>query len=210
MIENLIFQLQVLSQQVPLPIFTAVGSLIEEIISPLPSQAIMIFAGSLAKTEHVGQLMLVFMALTGAIGKTVGCLFYYVFADKIEDLIVPRYGKYIGVSHEQLERVGKKLGHTWADDVALFFLRLIPAIPSSPVSIACGLIKVSLRTFIVTALLGSFLRNWFYLLIGFYGWEAYRRSLRPFLQYREYLFLVLGVVILGGGIWFYRRWRKKS
>lgn len=198
------------SQQVPLPVFTAVGSLIEEIISPIPSQAIMIFGGSLARAAHTGQLMLVLMALTGAVGKTLGSLLYYVFADKIEDIIVPRFGKYIGISHEQLEQVGKKLGRGWADDIALFLLRLIPAVPSSPVSVACGLIKIDLRTFIVTAFFGSFFRNWMYLLIGFYGWEAYRRFLQPFLPYQKYIIPSLVLVGVGLAILGYRYWRRKK
>ncbi len=210
MFSALTHDLLALSQQVPLPIFTAIGSFIEEIFSPLPSQAVMVFAGSLARAVRTGQVVLMLMALTAAVGKTLGCLLYYVFADKIEDIVVPRYGKYIGISHEQLEQVGKKLGRGWADDVALLLLRLIPAVPSSPVSVACGLIKIDLRTFIVTAFIGSFFRSWMYLLIGFYGWEAYHRLLRPFLPYQRYVIPALVLGCMGLAIWGYRYWQKKK
>lgn len=210
MFSTLTHHLLALSQQVPLPVFAAVGSFIEEVISPLPSQAIMVFGGSLARAAQAGQLMLVFMAATGAVGKTLGSLVYYVFADKIEDVIVPRYGKYIGISHEQLEQVGKRLGRGWGDDVVLLLLRLIPAVPSSPVSVACGLIKIDLRTFIVTALLGSFFRNWMYLSIGFYGWEAYHRFIRPFLPYQRYVIPALLLGCMGLAIWGYRYWQRKK
>ncbi len=197
-----------LGQQVPLPVFTAAGSLIEEIISPLPSQGIMLFAGSLARSAHAGQWMLFFMALTGAFGKTLGCYIYYFFADKIEDKIMPRFGKYFGITHEQLERVGKRLGKGWADDVALFLLRLIPAVPSSPVSVACGLIKLNIRTFLWTAFAGSFLRNWFYLLIGYFGWEAVRRFIRPMAPYAHFWPVLAGLAGLIALYFGYRFWRK--
>jgi len=209
MVESLMNQVLALSQVVPLPIFTVVGSFVEEIVSPIPAQAIMLVGGSLARVQYAGLWMLVLMAFTGAIGKLLGSVVYYVFADKIEDIIVPRYGKYIGVTHEQLEMVGKKLGRGWRDDIVLFILRLLPIVPSAPVSVACGLFKIDLRTFIITSFFGSFFRNVFYLLIGYYGWEAYQRFMQSLAPYKGLFITVLGVVVLGVGYMAYRSWKRR-
>lgn len=209
MIEHILQEVLALSQVVPLPVFTAIGSLVEELISPIPAQAIMLLGGSLAHAQYASLWLILFMAFTGSVGKLIGSVLYYVFADKVEDLIVPRYGKYLGITHEQLERVGARLGRGLRDDIALLLLRLIPVIPSGPVSVACGLFKINLQTFVVTALIGSFFRNIFYLLIGYYGWDAYRRFVRSLSEYKL-LFLVAGtLVVLGGLIWGYRAWKRR-
>jgi membrane protein DedA with SNARE-associated domain len=210
MLEVLVNQVFALSQMVPLPVFTAVGSLIEELISPIPAQAIMLLGGSLAKTQYASQWMLVVMAFTGAIGKSLGSIVYYMFADKIEDVIVPRYGKYIGVTHEQLELVGKKLGNGFKDDIVLFLLRLLPIVPSAPVSVACGLFKIDLWTFVITAFIGSFFRNLFYLLIGYHGWEAYRYFMQSLVSYKQPFVGGLIVVVLALLALTYRAWKKKQ
>lgn len=207
--QHFLFYLLALSQHAPLPVFTAIGSLVEELISPIPTQAVMFLAGSLARAGRAGLGMLVFMAVTGALGKVIGSFLYYFFADKIEDVIVPRFGKYIGISHEQLERVGKRLGRGWRDDIGLLILRLIPAVPSAPVSVACGLFKIDLRTFIWTAFVGSFARNALYLLIGYYGWSAYQRFIHSFAPYKPYFFGALAIVSIILLVFAYRYWKKR-
>lgn len=210
MVEALMNQVLALSQVVPLPIFTVVGSFVEEIISPIPAQATMLLGGSLARVQYAGMWMLVLMAFTGAIGKLLGSLVYYVFADKIEDIVVPRYGKYIGVTHEQLELVGKKLGKGWKDDAVLLILRLLPVVPSAPVSVACGLFKIDLRTFIITTFLGSLFRNLFYLLIGYYGWDAYQRFVQSLAHYKGSFGIVIAlIVVVGAGYLAHRSWKRR-
>ncbi len=210
MFQALVLHVFGLSQYVPLPVFTALGSLLEELVWPIPGQAVMLLAGSLARSAGAGILLLCFIALTGAVGKVAGCLLYYVFADKIEDVIMPRYGKYFGITHEQLERVGKKLGRGWKDDVALLILRLLSPIPSAFVSIACGLFKIDLKTFIVTSFIGSYLRNILFLFIGYYGWAAYQRFLESFRPYLPFIGSLVGVFCLAGGIVGYWFWKKRK
>jgi membrane protein DedA with SNARE-associated domain len=42
-----------LATQVPLPAYVFVGEIIEELISPIPSQAVLMTAGSIAKTQDL-------------------------------------------------------------------------------------------------------------------------------------------------------------
>lgn len=161
---NLLHQI---SAVVPLPIFTFLGALIEEIIAPIPSPLVMTLSGSLAASQGANWGTIGFLALVGAIGKTIGSYIVYFVADKGEDLVLGKFGKFVGVSHREVEIIGKHLNKGWRDDVILFLLRAVPIMPTAPVSIVCGLIKLNVRTYITSTFLGTLVRNIFYLYLGF-------------------------------------------
>lgn len=167
--------LHLAAEKLPLEWFVLAGSFIEEIISPIPTYAVMATAGSAAHVQgdHVGWIFV--LAIIGALGKTVGSFLYYILADLFEDVIMPKYGKYLGVTHQDIEAIGARF-HKGAPDVwALVGLRVIPVIPSVPISILAGLIKVPARVFIWTTMLGNTIKNVAYLFMGYFGLEVFRR-----------------------------------
>jgi membrane protein DedA with SNARE-associated domain len=159
--------LQMLGTIVPLPVFVVLGALIEEIIAPIPSPFVMTAAGSIAAAQHQPIWMLGVLALLGAAGKTFGSYVLYVLADKIENLLGSRLGKLIGISHEEIESIGKVLNHGWRDDFLIFALRAIPIVPTAPVSLVAGLIKVNLKTYLTATFVGIVVRNLIYLYLGY-------------------------------------------
>lgn len=156
-----------LAQAIPLPIFTFFGSLIEEIIAPIPSPVVMTLAGSLASAANQNWVYIILLALTGSVGKTIGAYAIYIIANKAEDVIVSKFGKFIGVSEKDVEKISKRLNSGKRDDFVLFLLRAIPIIPTAPVSVVCGLIKIKMKTYLYTTFLGTLVRNIFYLYLGF-------------------------------------------
>ncbi|NBO17531.1 MAG: hypothetical protein EBV07_01430 [Proteobacteria bacterium] len=67
---NLLIQyLKEISSTLPLPVFTFIGALLEEIIAPIPSPIVMTLAGSLAAAANFSYLYLLLLALTGSFGK---------------------------------------------------------------------------------------------------------------------------------------------
>lgn len=167
MIEFFINLLHKWSEAVPLPLFVVLGSFMEEIIAPIPSPIVMTLAGSLSKSHGDHVSVLLFLALIGAIAKSIGGYIIYILADKFEDVIVGRWGKYLGLNHKQLEAIGGKLGRGWKDSVALFLLRATPIMPTAPVSFAAGILKLNLKTYIISSAVGLFVRNMFYLYLGY-------------------------------------------
>jgi membrane protein DedA with SNARE-associated domain len=149
------------------PWFTFFGTMVEEIVAPIPSPIVMMLGGSFAASLHKGFVYLLFLALTGTIGKTIGSYVIYIIADKFEDILSSRFGKLIGITHQHIEEIGKRFGNGWKDNIAIFLLRAIPIMPTAPVSFVSGIIKVDIKTYLLAGAAGLFVRNIFYLYLGF-------------------------------------------
>ena len=141
--------LHTLSETLPLPIFVSAGAAIEEIVAPIPSPLVMTLGGSLSASLDKGALYLV-----------------YFISDRAEDLVLNKFGRFLGVSHKEVERMGSQLSGGIKDDLVMLALRAIPIIPTAPVSIISGLLKINLVTFLWTTFVGYTIRNYFYLYLG--------------------------------------------
>ncbi len=167
--EKFLSSLHTLSEQVPLPVFTSVGGLIEELIAPIPSPLVMTTAGSIALDQEQTAFYIVVISLFAAVGKTIGAIIIYYFADKAEDLVLTKFGKFLGITHREVESFGKRFNNTWKDDVVLFLLRAIPVFPGAPVAAVAGLIKINMRTYIQSTFLGVWVRSMIFGYIGYFG-----------------------------------------
>jgi len=155
---------------VPLPIFVIVGAIAEEIIAIIPSPFVPLTAGSMAISQNKTVLYLLFLAFIGACAKTCASSLMYWLADKLEDVITKgKIGKLLGLESDDIERYGKMFSKGKKDDILLVILRALPFVPTLPVTIVAGLIKMDFKTFFVSTLIGIFFRNAFYLLAAFYG-----------------------------------------
>jgi membrane protein DedA with SNARE-associated domain len=172
MMDQVTAWLAAFSAVVPLELFVFAGSIIEEIIAPIPSILITSIAGTLALTAGYGILGLVWLSLIAALGKTIGCVVIYMVADKAEGLIVGRLGKYIGVSHEEVERMGTYFKGGMRDYAILILIRALPVLPSLPISVMAGVIKFPFMPHAVATYIGSFLRSVLFIGFGYLGLSA--------------------------------------
>jgi len=186
-----------LAQIMPAPWFTFIGAFVEEVVAPIPSPFVMTLAGSLAAAQNSTWMYLLWLALIGAVGKTIGSYLVYAVSDKGEDFVLGKFGKYLGVSHREVEIIGKQLNHGRRDDIVLFLLRAVPIMPTAPVSIVCGLIKLNKRTYIVSTFFGTLVRNMMYLYLGFTSVDALE-SLNEGIEAQEKIgyVILLGIVAL--------------
>jgi len=173
MINQIVDYIKMLAGSTPLDIFVFIGSFIEEVIAPIPSPLVMMIAGTLAHAQNHTLLYLFWLALVASIGKTIGSWFFYILADKTEDLVLTRFGKILGISHKEVENIGKHFNGGWRDDVILFLLRALPIIPTSPVSLVCGFIKLNIRTYLRATFFGYFIRSFIFLYLGYTGIATY-------------------------------------
>lgn len=207
MFASVIAWLESMAQSVPLPVFVMVGGIIEEIIAPIPSPLVSVLAGSITATQQLGMPYLLWICALATFTKTLGAYVFYVIGDKLEDLAVPRFGKYIGVTHAELEYFGKKFTGTRKDDFILTFIRAIPVMPSTPVSLLCGILKINVFTFFIATYIGFYIRNLCFMLLGFTGLAA-AESLMTGLDSAE---KVMQIVIVGGVVavlgWHY--WKRR-
>lgn len=218
MFDAVIAWLEQMAQAVPLPLFVMVGGIIEEIIAPIPSPLVSTLAGSITSAQELGIPYLLMICALSTAAKTAGAWIFYFLGDKLEDLAVPRFGKYIGVKHEELEHFSDRFSGTWKDDFTLLLLRSIPVMPSTPVSLICGILKIRLRTFLVSTFFGFYLRNLFFMILGYSGLHA-MESLMSGIDTAETFFkiVIIGGVVLVLGWMYYQRqtgravhWFKKK
>jgi len=202
--------LQNSANYLPLEVFSCVGGFIEEVIAPIPSPFIMAAAGSAAFAQNKGIAMLVWLAFLGSVGKTLGSWIIYFIADKMEDFFVGKFGRFFGVSHAEVESIGKHFKGGWKDLLILFSLRALPIVPSAPVSVMGGVIKVPLQTFLSATLLGNFVRNFIYIYIGFAGVSTYESILNGLQSSESIIQGIVLVVLIGVVGWVYAQRRQKK
>jgi len=155
MIENFKFEL-----------FVFTGSIIEEIFPPLPSPLFIVIAKIAKSTQSYSLLYLFVISTIAALGKTVGALFLYVLGDKGEKFAISRFGKFFNISHTDVKNIGARLKKGIKDMIILLVFRVVPIIPTTPVSFVCGIIKIDFYTFLITSFLGFFVRIMIILYIG--------------------------------------------
>lgn len=194
----------------PTEIFVAIGAFVEELVAPIPSPLVMTLGGSLAASQGKTLTYLGLLALLGAIGKTVGSWLIYLIADKAEDFVMNKIGKFVGVTHREVEIIGKHLNKGWRDDVILFLLRAVPIMPTAPVSIVCGLIKLNLRTYLTSTFFGTLVRNVFYLYLGYTSVDALESLNEGIDSFEKFGYLILLVVVAIAFAWIYQQKKKDA
>lgn len=213
-IEKLISLLEQLAEHVPVELFAFFGSIIEELIAPIPSPVVMTLSGSMVATNGSAFWYLFIIAIIAAIGKTIGSIILFVIADKAENIILTRVGKYIGITHAQVEHIGDRFQGTAKDYLTLLVIRSTPIIPSAPISLICGLIGLPKRLFITSTFFGTIIRDFVYLYIGFTGASAATEiidGIEGASSIVTIMLAVIGVGILGYIVYKkYRSPRKKS
>ncbi len=199
--------IEALAANVSLEWFTFIGSFIEEVFAPIPSPFVLSLAGSITAAQNRALPYIFVVALIGATAKLLGGILVYVLADKTEDLIVGKFGKFFGIKHTDIEKLGKMFNKSKKDFVTLFALRSIPLVPSSPISAVTGLIKLNFRTFVVATFTGNIVRNLFFLYLGYTGLSA-SEDVASGIESMETVGKILFLGALGVGLFIL--WKKRQ
>ena len=176
---------------------------IESANIPLPSEIIMPFSGFLVAK---GEFNLWLTGLTGAIGCVIGSIFSYYLGAWGGRPLVEKYGKYIFISHHDLD-----LADRWFrryGEATVFFSRLLPIVRTF-ISFPAGIARMNFPRFLIYSFLGSL--PWT-LLLAFIGqklgenWEGLRIYFRGF----DWLILVLIIALIIWWIWRHLRHQKSE
>ena len=172
--------------------------LLESACIPIPSEAIMPFAG-FAVSE--GTLSFVGIVIAGVAGNLVGSWIAYAVGYYGGRPFVERWGKYVLLRPHHLETAQRWFDRYGAPVV--FFGRIIPIVRTF-ISLPAGFGKMNFWKFTIFTVLGCL--PWVALL-GFIGvklgsnWE----KIRPLLHYVDYLVVAAIVAII---VWAVLKWRK--
>ena len=196
-IEHFVFSL---AHTLPLEIFVIVASFLEEVIAPIPSPSVMVIAGSFSNMQGYSYAGLASLVLLASIGKTLGGLVMYWIASKLKDTGLSFFGKFIDLTHDDIDRFGSKFTGSARDYAVYIFFRSVPIIPSILLSFGSGVIRLPLRLFIIGTFVGTIVRDTFYLIVGYAGTSILHRYLANTAQAESVVELLiigfLGVCIL--------------
>jgi membrane protein DedA with SNARE-associated domain len=171
---------------------------IESACIPLPSEIIMPLSGwMLIADKGLGVEYVVLAGLCGAVGNVIGSVIAYWVGAWGGRPFLHRYGKYVLVSHHDIE-----VADRWFDrygDQIVFLSRLLPAVRTF-ISFPAGIARMKMGKFLLYSFLGSF--PWSVgLAYGGYllgqNWERIREVMRPF----DIPILVIFLALVAFFIW---------
>jgi membrane protein DedA with SNARE-associated domain len=127
----------------------AVLMAIESSILPLPSEIVIPPAAYWASQ---GKMTLPGVVIAGTIGSYVGAMVMYAVSRWLGGPIVMRYGKYVGITAEKVERSERFL-HRY-ETGAIFFARLLPVVRHL-IGIPAGIAKMRIVPYSLATIAGS-------------------------------------------------------
>lgn len=190
-------------------LFAFFASFLEELIAPIPSPFVMTIAGTMAAAQSLPLWYLLIIAIIASTGKTLASIILYVVADKGEDIVLGRLGRYIGVTHKQVEAVGARFSGRRRDYLTLFLIRAAPIIPSAPISLICGLLAIPKKMYIITTYFGTIVRDFAYLYIGYAGIQTAEVFIKGVEGVSSIVTLIMAAAAVALLVWIlYRKYRK--
>jgi len=172
------------------------GMAIESINIPLPSEALMTFAGALVAE---GRFSFWPVVLAGAIGNVIGSIGNYYLGTYGGRPFIERYGKYFLVHQKDLEIADRWFAKYGL--AAVFFTRLLPVVRTF-ISFPAGVSRVKIVSFILLTFIGSFLWSALLTYLGLIFGRNYATVIRPILHRFD---LIIGVLLIVGVIWYVKR-----
>ncbi|MDD3985631.1 MAG: DedA family protein [Methanobacterium sp.] len=165
-----------------------IGMIIESACIPLPSEIIMTFSGYVVWQGNTN--MTIFgITIIGSFANLLGSLIAYYLGLIGGRPILEKYGKYILITNNSLERADR-----WFDKYgyeAVFISRMLPGIRTF-ISFPAGIAHMDIKKFIIYTFIGSL--PWTFAL-GYIGF-----SLGPHWELIESYFHILDIIVLIGVI----------
>jgi len=172
----------------------------ESMILPVPSEAVMPFAGYLVQ-QH--QFTMFFVVLYSSIGTIVGSLISYTMGYLGGKPFILKVGKYLLLNKHHLDMTERFFDRH--GKLTIFVSRFIPVIRHL-ISIPAGTGRMNLVSFIVFTIIGGTLWNTFLAYFGFYlgkNWHIIH-------DYSRYLDILVVLICLGYMAYFIKKkWRKR-
>ena len=174
---------------------------LESACIPIPSEIIMPFSGYLVFEGRFGLLTVV---IWGTLGNLVGSLAAYLLGYYGGRPLIEKYGKFILISHHELETAQKwfqKYG-----GLSVFFSRMLPAVRTF-ISLPAGIAKMPFLKFCFYTFLGSL--PWSFTLtyagvVSGGNWNI----LEPY--FRKFDWVIGILVVLGISLWIYKKIKNKN
>lgn len=173
---------------------------LESMVVPLPSEAVMPFAGFLW-FDHKLSFWAIVIAST--LGSIIGSLISYYVGACAGRPFVKKFGRYVLLNEHDLEKTDRFFARY--GDKTIFFSRFIPVVRHL-ISIPAGVGRMNIYKFSIYTILGAGLWNSFLTWLGFKlgsNWGVIR-------QYGEIIDIVLAVLIIAAIIYLIRKRQQRK
>lgn len=197
-----------LAHTLPLELFVFIASFIEEVVAPVPSAAVLLITGTLAAVQGRTVIELIPLIVIAATGKTLGAIIVYHFSHHLSRIVFGRFGSWFRVSDDEIRALGSRVTGSVRDYFIFTAFRALPILPSSVVSVGCGMIKIPIRLFLVTTLLGTIVRDSIFIYAGYQGTEFLTAILNQSVSIES--FVQMGLVCLVALIFVYIYWHRRK
>lgn len=177
--------------------------LIEGILTPIPSELIMPFAGYLAES---GRFNLILVIIVASVGAATGAAVAYYLAKFLGRAFVLRYGKYIGLNEGSLDKA-----NNWFEKYGSYGVLIGHALPGirSIISFPAGLADMNIKKFLVFTFIGAAVWNSVLASAGYLLGENYS-MIEDFFEQAHIDVIIIGVLALALAAYFIFRHYKKS
>lgn len=186
-----------------------IGTVIEEIIAPIPSTLIIIGSSffmldSAPLTLESFFKLIFYIAVPVGLGMTIGSTIVYALCYYLGKPFVEKYGRFLGLRWEDIDRFNRKISNQKRDYAYIYAARAVPVIPSVAISGFCGVVRYDLKKYLILTFLGGITRAF---ILGFIGWQfgSYYRTISMQLSNIEEILVVLIAIAIVGYIIYKRR-----
>ncbi len=172
----------------------------ESMVLPVPSEAVMPFAGFLVATGRFGMAGVIAASTAGSIA---GSLLSYWIGRYGGIAFVNRWGKYLLLDKHDLEATEAFFNKR--GPITILICRFIPVVRHL-ISIPAGAAKMNFLTFIAYTVIGAGLWNAFLSFCGLYlgqNWEAV-------MKYSHIVDIAVAFILLGGVVYFLKKHLKRK
>lgn len=143
-------------------------SFLNELVAIFPYAVVL--AGQLAFLE--GQFsaallakLLVFVAVPVGLGSALGVVPAYALSYFGGKPAIRKFQKYLRFSWEDVEKLSRRFTGEWHDEIIFLLLRCVPILPSLPLSVVAGVLRMRFAPFFVLTVVGLTIRMMLSLLV---------------------------------------------
>ena len=178
-----------------------VGMTLESMVFPVPSEAIMPFAGFLIAEGKMTFFGVIFFSTLGSI---IGSWISYAMGRYGGEIFVDRYGRYLLLDRQELKATEKFFARY--GQLTIFISRFIPVVRHL-ISIPAGAAKMNIWSFSILTVIGAGLWNAFLAYAGF----KLKQNWHQVMEYSHIVdIVVVGILVVLVGLFIWRHYQKKK
>lgn len=179
---------------------------LENVFPPIPSEIILAFGGFMTTQTD---LTIIGVIIASTIGSVVGAVILYAIGLLMDvnrlERIVERWGHILRLTKEDIHKA-----NSWFDRYGywtVFFCRMVPLIRSL-ISIPAGMAKMNFLLFLLLTTIGTLIWNTLLVNLGAQFGEAWPTIVHYFDYYSNIVYVLIGLALIVGVVWFIRRRRN--